>query len=194
MATIGIGNLKATIRGTTALCMHCAQAVDPMCKHPSYKAFKKLSGKRMKTDEDHLEMAKLEWELSLYVNVDGKLYLPGQGIEAALKDMAKARKLGKKFNAFVQVDDAVLKFPDADKSLEELWASEKYYIRSKMRVGTASIMRTTPRFNLWSADLSITFRTSQVDEETVLSVLADCGALNGMFEFRPRYGHFEIMK
>lgn len=192
-AMSGIGKLAVTIRGTTALCMHSPQAADPLCEHPRYKPFKKLSSKKQKTEEDHRELAEHEWYLSLYVNESGQLYLPGRGIEAALKDAAKRQKLGKKFNASVMVDDALLKFPDMKMSIDELWASKRYFTRTGQKVNQARVMRTTPRFPEWSADLVITFMSTEVDEDKIVGALKDLGSINGMFEFRPHFGRFEIV-
>jgi hypothetical protein len=186
--------IQVKLKGMTPLCMHSPQASDALCQHPCYAEMRKIATKRTKTEEDHLELARLEWMLSLYIGKDGNIMTPGRCWEAAFKDTAKRQKLGKKFNASVMVEDAPLVFPDASKTPEELWESKKYFIRQSMKVGTARVMRTTPHFPEWSVTLTVRFMDSEVDEQTLRSVIRDCGIINGSFEFRPRYGRFEVIE
>ena len=184
--------LEFKIKGTTPLCMHSPQASDALCDHPLYQPMRELAKKRTKSEEDHRELARLEWMLSLYVNTEGKLFTPGRCWEAALKDTAKRQKLGKKFNAAVMCDDAILQFPDADKSPDELWNMKKYCMRIGMRVSNARVMRSVPVFANWSVDLKVSFLESELDEKTIAGVVRDCGIINGFLEFRPRHGRFVI--
>lgn len=186
--------IEVAIRGTSPLCVHCPQGADPLCQHPLYASFKAISKKRNKTEEDHIELSRLEWMLSLYIGHDGRLVLPGRGWEAALKDTAKRQRLGKKFTAAVQVGDTPILFPDQRMSPDQLWESRRYMLRLRMTVGTSSVMRTLPQFAEWGATLSIGFMDTEVDEGTVRAVLSDCGYINGSWELRPRYGRFEIVE
>ena len=55
---------RITITGTAELLMHNARLANPL--DSAAKAMKAISSKRVKTDEDHAEMARLEHFGSLY--------------------------------------------------------------------------------------------------------------------------------
>ena len=75
------------------------------------KRMKAISSKRKKTDDDLMEMARIEWMASLYHTERKGYYMKAECIEAAMLAAAKDKKLGKAFQAAVSVpDDPVFHF------------------------------------------------------------------------------------
>lgn len=183
--------LKVKLTGIVPLVVHCGQLANPM--NPIVKAIKVITGKRKKTDEDILEIARLEWLGSLYLNADKQYVLPGVGIESAVKDAAKMSKLGRVINRAVMVPaDPLIEFPMMKLSPDALWEREEHRLQKMMKVGTSKVLRTVPQFPVWSVDVELSYLPDQIDRQTLLNVLGDCGRLNGMFEYRPHWGRFQV--
>lgn len=68
-------NVTITLTGTAPLLMHGNGLADPISDDA--KRMKRLSGKRTKTDEDHIAMRRIEFESSLYIDPEQGPYLPG---------------------------------------------------------------------------------------------------------------------
>lgn len=184
--------LKVTIRGTSPLIMHNGQLADPLNKFS--KELKGVSGKRKKTDEDHAEMARIEWFGSLYVNEDGAAIIPSECLEASIYNGAKKQKLGKHFKSCVFVHEhAVLSLPTKKKKAVDLWGDDNYVDRRAVGVGQARVMRTRPIFRDWACDFVVHFDDEQVNQEEVERAIHDAGALVGVLDYRPKFGRFEVL-
>lgn len=181
------------VRGITPICFHRGGLANPLDKFS--KAIKAITRKAKKTDDELLEIARLEWFGSLYVNDDDRIVVPGRGIESAIKQTAKRSKLGKVVQASVMSDgDWELNFPKKNTSVEKLWDDENYRLQILHRVGPSRVVRTTPIFREWSLSFDLSFMPSEIDSGVLEKIVRDCGQLNGMFELRPRYGRFEVVK
>lgn len=105
--------------GTKPLMVHNPRVVDPFDKYK--KLLQPLTSKRTKTDDDLLEICRLQFLASLYYR-NGEYVLPQSHVEGSFQAAAKERKLGKKFErSFGLYGDGVLQFKDNDKTPEELF-------------------------------------------------------------------------
>ena len=190
-----VGTLKARLVGATPLVMHRAQLLaDPISEVS--RAMKKISAKgTRKTDEDHEEMARLEWLGGLYWGEEQGYHIPGDNVRKALIEAGRLRKQGKAIERYVEVSDAKLIFAGADLAPAELYgsANRAYISRESAQVGGRRVMRTRPIFRRWEADVEITFLPGQIDEETVRDLLDSAGRYIGVCErsFR-RWGRFSV--
>lgn len=184
--------LKVSIRGVSPLLMHNGQTADPMNKFA--RQLKAVSSKRKKTDEDYMEMSRIEWHAGLYVNDKGALVLPATIIEASILDGAKKAKLGKTFKSSVFVnDDAKLDVGIKIDKAADLWGNDRYRDVRGVRVGQARIMRTRPIFHEWECAVTVLFDDEQVDESEVRRAIVDAGGKCGVGDFRPKFGRFEVV-
>ena len=114
------------------------------------RELKKITKKTKKTDADHEEMARLEWYGSLYLNEKNQIIVPSIMVEAALKDAAKREKKGKVVDrGLVCTNTSALDFGEK-KTLEQLWADEKYRLTVGVRIKGNRVMRTRPKFDKWA--------------------------------------------
>jgi len=90
-----------TIQGVAPLLMNNVQKADPLNQWA--KALKAMTKKRVKTDEDLAEIARIEWCGGLYLGADGSPCLTGEAIEATIREGAKKSKEGKKVQSGVFV-------------------------------------------------------------------------------------------
>jgi len=84
--------VRLTIIGTMSLLMHNAQLSDPLATIT--KQLKKVSGKRIKTEADHEEMARIEFEGGLYFDDESGPYIPSANIHACLLKAARMTRQG----------------------------------------------------------------------------------------------------
>src|ERR1017187_324250 len=98
-------DFKITLEGTGALLMHNARLSNPL--DPAARAMKKVSAKRNKTDDDHAELAHLEFIGSLYYDQHAGPYVPGDNIWRCLYDGSKKSKRGPKVKEGVLITTEV---------------------------------------------------------------------------------------
>ena len=197
--------ISFSIRGLSPLLMHSGRKLtNPL--HPLTKKIKVFSGKRNKTEDDILALQKLEWLGGLYISEDpevhvdgakvnfvggGKIVVPGEAIEATLRDGAKKNKLGTTFKSGVVIlDDSILNY-EGTTDLEEMWESGEYADTRNVKVQRAAIMRTRPIFRKWSLDFTAHYLPTVVDPGQIHEALSVAGMMVGLCDYRPKYGRFE---
>lgn len=191
MAT-GYQPLNLRITGVSALLMHNGQLADPL-NHWA-KAMKKVSGKRAKTDADHEELGRLEWFGSLYYRQDVGVGLPGDMIEAAFIKAAAKIKKGQQAKAGFLCDGFLPLEYDGPREPEALWANERFRLRAGVRNpgNNARVVRTRPRFDGWSCNMTVEYLPDLLNRADVLSIFDILGSQIGLGDWRPRFGRFTV--
>lgn len=197
-----IESLKIGVIGTVPLLMHDNKAANPL--NPYSKALKHLTSKRKKTDEDLLEIMRLEWEAGLYIH-DGGVSIPARCLKACFLNGAKKSKNGKLFSSGVIIKNEwhpltykgpqikangakEIPNPDLDKFFE------KYHNIDMVRVSGSQVPRCRPIFYEWSLECEINFDTTVLDKRTIVQIVNDAGRLCGLCEKRPELGRFEVVE
>lgn len=182
-------NFRITLTGTAPLLMHNSQLADPL--NPIVKEKKKVSSKRTKTDDDHAEMARLEYLGSLYLIPEVGPYLPGQNIERALLDAARISKQGKKIERgiFIQTDENPLSYK-GPRAAADLWADENFRLMASVKQQTSRIMRCRPMFREWACAAEGILDPSVIDIADLETIATTAGQMIGIGDWRPRYGRF----
>lgn len=191
--------VRVRLTGVTPLLQHSAQLSDPL--NPIVKAIKEISSKRKKTDADLIQMAKLEWRGSLYVDAQSNVVLPAESIKAALIGGAKKEKSGPQARGGTFVfDSPILMHDSSSKTLDELWGEgeSRNVHRVSVKVTSSRVMRTRPQFHDWSADVDIHYDTSQAHASDILRWLETAGRIIGIGDWRPEksgnFGRFTVEK
>lgn len=183
--------LQIRIRGTAPLMMHSDRLANPLL--PESKDHKALTGKRKKTDDDHLAIARSEFIAGCYWSSADGLFVPGQNLDATFLAGAKLQKNGVRWKRGALVLENALKLiHDGPKTPEELWESPANVDCRGVKVGTAKIMRYRPIFLEWATEATISFNPDVLDEQEIKKAIEDGGALIGVCEYRPRFGRFEV--
>ena len=184
--------VKFKLTGTTALMLNNPQTVNPFNEYS--KLLKPLTSKRTKTEDDLMEISRLKFLASWYIN-NGVYVLPSQHIENSIMEAAKERKLGKKFErSFRVLNDCPINFKDKDRSPEELFEIGEYVdVRA---VGIKDIKITTTRAIIpkWSLTVECWYDETQLDEKDIISSFEVAGKRYGIGTYRRLYGRYEVEK
>lgn len=183
-------NLSVTWKGISPLIMHSCQCVNPL--HPISKELKKYTEKKgNKTEEDLVQISNLEWESGAYWKEGLGLYIPGENVEATIRNGAKVNRKGKDIEKYVNVTDLYIPFNYGENlSKEELIQNYEYRDTRIMVIGRARILRTRPRFDQWNITFNVLYNEEKLDLDTVVNAIEYAGQYVGLCDSRPKYGKF----
>jgi hypothetical protein len=190
--------LTVKISGKTLL-LHNGQLANPF--NPAVKLIKTLSGKKKKGEGDLMQLARWEWEASLYLTEENKqrVMIPAYVLEQVLLAGAKKQKKGPSFKVAVRVrDNMPITYKGTPIEVDfKLFPNEeldKYWIEhrniSMVAVDRGRVPRCRPFFENWSGTLTIDYDEEIVGVEEVKAAVCDAGRLVGVGDWRPRHGLF----
>ena len=190
---IGTMDFRITLTGTRPLIMNNARMANPL--DPATKAYKVVSGKRNKTEQDLEELFRLGHAGALYIDPDYGPYLPMDNIWKSLEEGAMNHKLGPKIREGVLIKNDVnpLEYR-GPRDMAGLYANEHFKIIS-MRVtgsgrGRKRVPFCRPIFREWKVEAEGTLDESILDlNELQLSADA-AGQRVGICDWHPKYGRF----
>lgn len=177
-----------TLTGTAPLLMHNSRLSNPL--DPATKALKKVTGKRQKTDDDHEQIARLEFAGGLYLDPDVGPYIPGENIARALVDGAKLTKMGVKVTrgVFISTDVNPLAY-DGPRDEQKLWDAGWRHMAS-VKIGTSRTMRCRPWFPEWRVQADGILDPSVLELDDLAAIADNAGSMIGLGDWRPRFGRF----
>ena len=179
-----------TLEGNNAngLLVHNSRLSNPL--DPAAKELKKLTGKRNKTDEDYLNLARVEFAGGLYIDDVAGPYIPDQNIHRMLLDAGKLNKLGMKVTRGLFVESPINPIGyKGPRDEQGLWDAG-FYNQSSVKNGTNRVMRTRPWFREWAVQADIAIDPSILDIREVETIAANAGRFVGLGDWRPRFGRF----
>jgi hypothetical protein len=183
------------IKGVSSTILHNGQTSDPLNEYS--KKLKALTSKKRKSDQDHLDIAELEWYAALYVDEQNRPCWPGENIEAMIVSAAKKNRMGQQVRANLFVDGNSPIIHDGPRTADAIWkfkALDKnpYISRVPVFVNQSRVMRTRPIFPDWSLEFIVHYKPSVLNLENVVEFVTIAGRDIGLSDWRPKYGRFEI--
>lgn len=189
--------IDLSLRGTAPLLIQSDQLVDPL--NDLTKAIKALTGKRKKTDDDHREIARLEWYGSLYYDPETGPYVPGDNLQACLRAGGTFSRQGTAVErAVVVLTDRMAIEYQGPRDIDALWGHGRqngvgaFEFRRSVVVQRARTMRSRPIFRKWSLSAQVELATDLLNLNDFTRIAEDAGRLSGLGTWRPRYGRFEV--
>lgn len=196
--------VRISAKGNTPLLMHNVQLASPMnpyAKKLSAMTKAKTSSKR--TDQDRIDIAKVEFEGGLYWNeIDGP-YIPAKWFSKNLLDAARRGRRGKLVEEGVLPGDGALINPlvyflagtkkPGPRDLDGLWGDgESEFVNFEtVRVGMAKVDRCRPIFKDWAAEIHFEIEDDVLDFATFKDISVIGGRL-GLGDYRSGgYGRFD---
>lgn len=184
------GPIKVKLTGMSPYLMHNVRLANPTDIFT--KQMKHISAKRDKTDEDYLEMSRIEFFGGLYYSEKTGVHLPARQLEACLLTAAKTRKQGKQVaRGLCVLSDEIPLLYDGPRTPEELFDKLEFVDVRSVRVQNSRIMRTRPIFREWGAVAEVLIDQTVMNESTLIELLNIAGSIIGIGEMRPRYGRFD---
>jgi len=184
-------NLIVRVNGSTPYLMHNERMADPLDAHA--RALAELSRKTRKTIAEHEQMARVEFEGTIYHDPDvpgpvpeGALgpYLPARQLWRMLIAGGTAQKIGENIRRGVQiVEQRVPLNYDGPRDIDGLWA-EGYWDRSTIVVSQKRVPRTRPCFTSWAATVRYWVVRTEVDFDKLERAGERGGALYGLGDAR----------
>lgn len=183
--------VKYKLTSVCDLLMHNGQTADPLNKWS--KLIKQISSKRQKTDSDHEEIARLEFLASLYMSIDGPV-IPSYMVDAVLVAGARKTKEGTiAKSAVFCTEHSPLQYA-GPRTADDLWADERFRFSSIVRVQNARIARMRPKFDEWSAVVSVKYEPSLVNASRIDEWFNVAGSQIGLGDWRPQHGRFDVQR
>jgi len=195
--------------GTSPLLLHSNQLADPL--NWFTRELKRISKKRGKSDEDHFQIAMLEWlgggywadqpeqdpNLADVLEQFGRPMLPAENLKACLISGAKILKLGTKLNPSVSTENTLIEFdyPGLGKA-SALWGDRRFVDRRMVGVQRSMVARTRLKIPYgWEATMKVFYNSAEVDAQQIADALTKAGDLKGIGDYRlesnGNFGRFE---
>ena len=181
---------KFKVTGVVPLIMHNGQTADPMNEWS--KRIKKVTSKRQKTESDYEELVKLEWFAGLYLNDEGKPCIPGEVVEGAFFEAAKKTKQGKLSKSCIFSEGNFTIEESENTTLDDLFLLPVSRLTCSVVVNGKRVVRTRPKFEAWSAVVSVWSDDSVLNDEEVVRIMKTAGLSCGFCDWRPRFGRFGV--
>lgn len=155
----------------------------------------KITSKQAKqrTDDDLLELIRLEWYGSLYLNSENRIIWPGDNIEGMFCNAAKKKRRKPDFRAgFICPEDPLLLYDGPD-DIDKLWEAGTFVdVRGARPAGRGTVQRARPIFYPWALKFTVGYLPDTLNAETVIEVLEIASVKEGLSDFRPKFGRFVI--
>lgn len=152
-----------------------------------------ITSKRVKSDDDHLELARLEFMGGLYLTDTGAAGIPTWNIYRTIQEGAKINRKGKDIERSIQMlgADIIPIAHDGPSMPKAMWESGCFDQRS-VKVVKNKVTRTRPRFTNWSVEFECIVNPTILDDETFRRSIDNAGVMVGIGDYRPRFGRFEV--
>jgi hypothetical protein len=175
--------------GTKRLIMHSGRLADPLDE--ASKALSRLTGKKMRTEADHEEIARVEWHGSLWLD-GGRPCIPSEALMATAVGAARSRKRGPAARAGLVVEhNAILNY-QGPADMDMLWQNPAFRLRTAVRIRGSRTMRTRPLFDDWSVEFTVHYLPTLIDRDEVVDLYRIAGFTQGLGDWRPVNGTFEV--
>jgi hypothetical protein len=157
------------------------------------RAIKEISSKRKKTDDDNLEMSRLEFLGGLYWAEEIGIYMPAENIFRALMQAASINRAGKKIERGLIAHGS--RYPlqfDGPSDPDELWGggTSQFVDRRMVNIMGKRIARTRPIFPRWGFSFDCDISTDVLDVDEFTSIVNQAGSMIGLGDYRRFYGKF----
>lgn len=172
-----IEKYKVRIKGTRPLLMHsCANM---------------LEESKNKTTRSKEYDPKIDAEKALYKDADGNIVVPSLCILACIKDSAKNFKVpGRGRQTFKNFVFAGIRLDPENIPLK---SNNPWEIDLKpVVIGRSRIIRARPRFDNWELEFTAEIVDPVITPDSLKQFIIDAGKYNGLLDFRPLYGLFEL--
>lgn len=184
--------LKYQITGAAPLLMHNGQMANPFNEFTKKLKALTKGGSSKKTDEQLMEICKVEWFGGLYLT-DQKPCIPGELLEALFSEAAKNFKRGKQAKGAIWCPVNARLVYNGPTDILKLWEDENFRLAAMVRIKKDRILRMRPIFKNWSAEIEVLFDPAIFNDSDIDQIVIHSGTV-GLMDYRPKYGRFTVKK
>lgn len=183
--------VRTVMEGTSPLLCHNVRLANPF--DPQVKLIQAITSKRTKTDEDRMEIARLEWFGSLYVH-EGRVVIPTFNVRKCLIEAGKVNKQGKAVGrAAAPIANYATLAYHGPEDIGQLWEREEFRDMTVVGVGQQRTPRCRPRFMPWGLVIDWELITDALDLDTFERTTVLAGRIEGLGDNRVNgYGKFNV--
>lgn len=184
---------EITCTGTRPLLLHNVRLASPL--NPFAKEMKRLNAPRIKTDEDRMAMARVEFEGGLYFDDVLGPYIPGGNFLASIQEGAKIKRGGKKVERGVTILEFELPLIyRGPRTVEGLWngGDSEFIDLRPVKVAQSRVDRCRPYFKDWQIQGTAIIDESVLEEAEFRDYVMLAGKMAGLGDFRKQYGRYTV--
>lgn len=189
---MAIQTARVKITGINYLLQNNPQTVDPFNKFSKLK--KAITAKRIKTDDDLIELGNLETESKIYFDENLGVYVPTRWLTEAICTAAfsiiKTGKGKMRGGVFATEEKAKLHYEDMGKvkTITDVVLNPKFRHRAMLPQGQVRVAKDFPIFKGWSFSTEIEFDDTVVDFNGIKNIVERTSMYVGFGDFRPTFG------
>jgi hypothetical protein len=178
----------------TMLLHNAARLLNPFDETNREK--KRITDKRTKqTDEDRIQVARLEWTMGWYLDENGTPVMPTQNVWGSIHTAAKKTREGAQFRDGVSmVTESTALDYSGPKKLDGLWgkglSGSPFVDYRPVGQQAVKIMRCRPRLAEWSLSVPFVIDETILDLDQFAMFVDKAGRYVGLGDFRVQYGRF----
>lgn len=182
--------IEITCTGTAALLMHNERLANPF-DELTRKIAAITSKKKNKTDQDNMDVQRLEWEGGLYHSDTGP-YIPGANLKKCFMEAGTIYKAGTSLKrALTPLDAEIPLLYKGPRDVESLWSHGGFVdIRSVKLNGRSKVMRSRPKFPQWALSTTFLLNEKVVGVDDFERYAHEAGQSIGLGDYRPTFGRF----
>jgi len=169
--------IDVTITGIAAILQHrfVVDEEDPSAnKHSGFRDYSDEVKKSLYLTEDGKLCQTADQVMGSMIKAAVSFKIPGRG-KKTYKDLTKA---------------ALIVTPEYIPHKIQTWRVD----RRMVRIGPARIVRERPRLDEWELDFSIETIDKQFPFAALKDILDEAGKMQGLGDFRPRFGRFTVTR
>lgn len=169
---------------------HNGRLANPL--DPYTRAIKAISGKRKKTDEDLMEMMRLEARGACWETTDGEVGIPNAAVWRSIYNAATAFKRGEDMKRALGFADVTVPISVSGERLvcDEFVKDFDNIDYRPVVIQRSRTMRARPIVREWSSVHEFTLLEDVIDVDNLVPILERAGRLVGLGDWRPTYGTY----
>jgi hypothetical protein len=184
---LNIDIVKFRLVGVSPLLMHAPNTVDPLNEYSVMLS--ERTSKRKKTQDDQLEIAKIQWMAAMYHDENLGPYVPDNMIKAMMIKSAAKTKDGPKVRGglYLNTPKMALEY-EGPRDIASLWSDKNFVDKRPVVVQRNRVMRYRPVFNEWAVTVEFCVDLDVIDISDIKRFLNTGGNLIGIGDYRPQCG------
>jgi len=193
---MAIKQVEFKIEGFAPLLLNNPQSADPLNKYSKLR--KPITSKRIKTDEDHAELADLDIRSKIYWDDDLKLCVPSSWVQASINkvsnSVSRVSKAAMRGGLFMTDHYLKLHYKDMDKVvtpediIKNSFFRKKLLLPQKTGASTVRIAKSFPILHEWYIKSTLEFDDSVTNSRDLNIMLEKAAQYGGYGDFRPTFG------